>query len=110
MVDNLGVGFKYEDIFELCQKAAKLDMSKSTMSGGHIVDVGNPRHYGGFLDTGVDLGKAKKRLRHSFRKHVADFSDDEGKVLMEKTNELNIKIIGGITKTTLTPYQSKLYS
>ena len=111
MVDTLGIGFSYEEIFEMCQKVSKMEtpqrtrsaMSRmSTLSGdrGHIVDVESPRQDGGFLDTGVDLEKMGKRLR--FRKYVSEQSEqsaqslDEGKVLMDKTHPFNIKIIGGI--------------
>ena len=79
-MDSLGVGFSYEEIFEMCQKVTKgkmdtrqqnkLNMTNFSGDRGHIVDVDTLRQDGGFLDTGVDLGKARNRLRRSFKKHL----------------------------------------
>jgi hypothetical protein len=33
MVDSLGVGFKYEDVLQLCQKAAQMDMARQGVAG-----------------------------------------------------------------------------
>ena len=85
MVDSLGVGFKYEDVLQLCQKATQMDMARQGMAGerGHIVEVDMGRKEEG---TAVELRKGRRR------KYLAE---DEGAVLVQVTLQSTTKIIGG---------------
>lgn len=114
---SLGVGFSYEEVFEMCQTVTKLECerrSRSTNlskmstvsidSGHHMVELGNGMCHG--LEdgngSGMDLDAMRKRLRfrHTVsevsRNTMSELSEDDGKMLMNKTKLLNSsQILGG---------------
>ena len=75
------MGFKYEDVLQLCQRAAQMDMARQGVAGerGHIVEVDMGRK---------EEGTAVQRRR----KYLAE---DEGAVLVQVTLPSSTKIIGG---------------
>ena len=92
ITDTLGVGFSYEEIFEMCQRVTKMDslQTRSTMSplsADRIVNVESPRIGDNFLDT-----EAGKRRRISFRKHVSEQSASVERTFWPDNNRI---IIGG---------------
>ena len=92
IVDALGLGFSYDEIFEMCQRVTKMDslQTRSTMSplsADRIVYMESPRIGDNFLDT-----EAGKRRRISFRKHVSEQSASVERTFWPDNNRI---IIGG---------------
>ena len=74
MADGLGVGFRYEEIYEMCQKAINKENEENRK------------------DTKVEIVgvSARKRLKNSFRTHC------QGNSRRYRQGQLSVRIVGGI--------------
>ena len=94
------MGFRYEDVLEMCQKAVQMDKDKQGVSSdrGHIVNVDRKRE-----DPGLDIRKVRRRIQRSFKKQLP-----EDKVLLGTTLPCSTSIIGG--EVSLKKSQDRLFS
>lgn len=103
---SLGVGFSYEEVFEMCQEVAKLEgeKSRSNMSKMSTISMDSNHHVVDMEDSCVDLEVIRRRLRFRntvsvvSRNTVSELSEDEGKILMDRTRQWTTHIIGGRTE------------
>ena len=101
---SLGVGFSYEEVFEMCQEVAKLEeeKSRSNISKMSTLDISmdSNHHVVDMEDGGVDLDVIRRRLRFRAtvsevsRNTVSELSEDEGRILMDRTRH-GSGIVGG---------------
>ena len=94
MADTLGVGFSYEEIFEMCQRVTQMDSLQtrpplSPLSSDRVVMVE--------VEGGPEQSVGRRRRAISFRKHVSEQSaqscshgSEERPAFMRP-----VKIIGG---------------
>ena len=85
-MDALGLGFSYEEIFEMCQRVTKMDSVDTARSTGSALSSDR-------LDG--DENPLSRRRRINFRKHVSEQSTSHS-LSGEKTWQPgNVKIVGG---------------
>ena len=80
MTDSLGVGFRYEEIYEMCQKAIYKEDENNSNEATKVEIVGT---------------SARKRLRHSFKTHC------QGNSRRYRQCQMSVRIVGGILSTHL---------
>ena len=94
-MDSLGVGFSYEEIQLMCQEVVRLDAERRTLRSKASIDSASGHNNLDVASDGgsINMDAMRKRLR--FRNTVSEVSEDEGKLLMDKTKHFSVKIIGG---------------
>ena len=74
MADSLGVGFRYEEIYEMCQKAIYQENEKNRKEDTKVEIVGT---------------SARKRLKNSFKTH------HQGNSRRYRQGQMSVRIVGG---------------
>ena len=75
MTDSLGVGFRYEEIYEMCQKAINKENEETRKEDTRVEMLGT---------------SARKRLKRSFR------VDYQGNSRRYRQGQMSVRIVGGI--------------
>ena len=77
MADSLGVGFRYEEIYEMCQKAINKEQEQSRKEAPKVEMVGKE--------------SARKKLKNSFKTpHY------QGNSRRYRQGQMSVRIVGGI--------------
>ena len=74
MADSLGVGFRYEEIYEMCQKAIYKGDEQNRKEDTTVEIVGT---------------RARKRLKNSFKTHY------QGNSRRYRQGQMSVRIVGG---------------
>ena len=75
MADSLGVGFRYEEIYEMCQKAINIENEKNRKEEIKVEMAGT---------------SARNRLKNSFKTHY------QGNSRRYRQGQMSVRIVGGI--------------
>ena len=93
---TLGVGFSYEEIFEMCQRVTKMDSLQTRSMSPLSLDMEGCK----------DSSAGRRRRAISFRKHVSEQSAQSAQSCPGSEDKSvfrsAVKIIGGNTRLYLT--------